>query len=87
MKKSKIFIGAATLILGSVAFFATKANNKFFAFGGKILGSNATGTLSLNSAIFTAVQSGSLKTVFLQTTSGATFGTLATSGGGIVYRK
>jgi hypothetical protein len=90
MKKSKILVGVTAFALAVGGFYASKANHKFFAFNGKFAGTNATGTLSLNSTIFTSVQSGSLKTCVLATASAThiKIATLLTMAGvQKVYRK
>jgi hypothetical protein len=90
MKKSKIIIGAAAFTLTIAGFIATKANRNFFTLSGSFGPANmyATGTLVLNPAIFTTVQSGSLKVCILATTANVKIVTLVTVFGmHRIYRK
>jgi hypothetical protein len=76
MKKSRIFIGAATLILGITAFMATKANKKFVSFttavtaGGvvKVIGANIFTTVAAGgSQAYLATAGGMQKPLFTKT--------------------
>lgn len=70
MKKSKIFIGAATLMLAVTAFVATKANYKKFATFSTAV--TAAGSVKvIGSSIFTTVSSAGSQ-AYLATAGGTT---------------
>jgi uncharacterized membrane-anchored protein len=73
MKKSKIFIGAATLVLGITAYMASNANSKkFVAFstavtsGGavKVIGTNLFTTVANASQAYLLTAGGTQKALF-----------------------
>ena len=73
MKKSRIFIGAATVVLAITAFMATKANSKFVTFttavtaGGvvKVIGANIFTTVaSAGSQAYLSTAGGTKKSLF-----------------------
>jgi len=88
MKRSKIFICTAAVVLSVCGFVSTKANHKFFSFAARFNSINSTGTLTLNSSVYTTTIVSGRTVVLMTTASHHNLGTLVTAAGGTtVYRK
>ena len=79
MKKTKIFMGLAAVVLSVGAFVATKANKKFVAPPGVYANNFATLGTATVTALTTAASSG--KTAFIKSGNGSISHTLVTSMG------